>query len=159
VFRAAQSGNVYITGQIFTAGSCSTGCIAQGSVKQGVRFYTPRESLPTVEDLGEAQLISGHADVRINSAFANTMDQNANYLVFITPEGDANTLFVNQKSGSGFSVTESRGGRDSIAFQYRIVAKPYGETAPRLQRFAIHLPSAPRGRVRPRSQGILNPIR
>jgi hypothetical protein len=82
---------------------------------------------PTVEDFGEAQLTSGHAYVRIDPAFADTMDQRSNYLVFITPEDDADALFVSQKSGSGFAVTESRGGRESIAFQYRIVAKPYWE--------------------------------
>jgi hypothetical protein len=140
VFVLDQNGDIDISGDIYTAGSCSSGCIAHNSVKQAVRFYTPRESLPTVEDFGEAQLTAGHAFVRIDPAFADTIDQQSNYLVFITPEGDSNVLFVSQKSGSGFAVTESRGGRDSIAFQYRIVAKPYGENAPRLQRFTIHLP-------------------
>jgi hypothetical protein len=124
-------------GEVYTSGSCMNGCVNQHQVKQGVRFYTPRESLPTVEDFGESQLVAGRAYVRMDPAFADTIDQQAKFLVFITPEGDADALFVSQKSVSGFSVTESRGGRDSIAFQYRIVAKPYGENAPRLQRFAI----------------------
>ncbi len=119
------------------SGPCRTGCSSTSSLEQGVRFYTPQESLPIVEDFGETQLVAGHAYVRIDPSFGETMDQHAQYLVFITPEGDANTLFVTQKSASGFSVTESRGGRDSISFQYRIVAKPYGVQAARLERFAI----------------------
>jgi len=103
--------------------------------------------------------VGGHAYVRIDPAFADTIDQYANYLVFITPEGDSNVLFVSQKSVSGFSVTESRGGRDTIAFQYRIVAKPYGENAPRLRRIAIHVPRDSHGRVLPRNPGALNQLR
>lgn len=114
-FRVLQGGDVFITGKIFTAGSCSTGCLhAQNSVQEAVRLYTPQESLPTVEDFGEAQLSAGRAYVHIDSSFGDTIDQRAQYLVFITPEGDANTLFVHQKSSSGFAVTESRGGKDSM---------------------------------------------
>jgi hypothetical protein len=57
------------------------------------------------------------------------IDQQSNYLVFIAPEGDSSVLFVSQKSGSGFAVTESRGGRDSIAFQYRSQALGRERTA------------------------------
>jgi len=153
VFKVGQNGNISITGEIFTStGSCC-------AVRQRVRFYTPRESLPTVEDFGEAQLTAGRAYVRIDPAFASTIDQHANYFVFITPEGDANTLYVSQKSGNGFSVTESREGRDSITFQYRIVAKPYGENAPRLQRFLIHLPTDSHGRVFSGTPRTLNQLR
>jgi hypothetical protein len=159
VFYLDPLGDINISGVITTAGSCKTGCsIAHSPVKQAVRFYTPRESLPTVEDFGEAQLTAGHAYVRMDPAFADTIDQNSNYLVFITPEGDANALFVSQKSGSGFAVTESRGGRDSLAFQYRIVAKPYGENAPRLQRFTIHLPRHSQGNNQAWHPGAVVPL-
>lgn len=46
------------------------------------------------------------------------------YLVFLTPQGDANPLFVAQKMPSGFFVRESKGGRSMLFFDYRIVAQP-----------------------------------
>ncbi len=149
VFTVSQGGNVLMAGELIVGGSCRLGCEVGSTQVNRVRFYTARESLPTVEDFGEAQLTAGRAYVRLDPAFADTIDQHAKYLVFITPEGDANTLFVNQKSGNGFSVTESSSGRHSIAFQYRIVAKPYGETATRLQRIVIHVPTASGARFPP----------
>jgi hypothetical protein len=141
VFYLDPLGDINISGVITTSGSCKTGCITQPHLEQQrVRFYTPRESLPTVEDFGEAQLTAGHAYVRIDPAFADTIDQQSNYLVFITPEGPSRGLYVTAKTATGFEVRENPGGQSTLAFQYRIVAKPYGENAPRLQRFTIHLP-------------------
>ncbi len=138
VFDVGQNGNVSIAGEIFTSGgSC---CVVHGSVKQGVRFYTPRETLPTVEDFGEAQLTAGQAYVSIDPSFADTMDQHAAYIVSITPEGDSRGLYVTAKTLQGFEVRENQGGQSTLAFSYRIVAKPYGETGQRLQRFTIHDP-------------------
>jgi hypothetical protein len=41
-------------------------------------------------------------------------------------------LYVTDKTAAGFRVAENDGGHASIAFGYRIVAKPYGVTASRL---------------------------
>ena len=142
-FELTSSGDVFITGQIFTHGSCSAGCFATAlSGEKKVRFYTPQESLPTVEDFGSAQLVSGRAYVRIDAAFANTMDPLANYMVFITPEGPSRGLYVTQKSTTGFAVRENPGGNSTIAFSYRIVAKPFGEHPVRLQMFTMAEPAA-----------------
>lgn len=126
-------GNLRISGKIFTAGSCASGCTA-GPNKQEHRVvsYVPRESAPTMEDFGEGQLVNGATYIRLDSAFANVIDSHASYLVFITPEGDANVLYVTQKSAAGFSVRETHGGRSTIAFSYRIVAKPFGSREARL---------------------------
>jgi hypothetical protein len=138
VFDVGQNGNVTIAGEIYTSGgSC---CIVHSSTKQGVRFYTPRETLPTVEDFGEAQLTTGHAYVSIDPAFSETIDQHATYMVSITPEGDSRGLYVTSKTLQGFEVRENQGGQSTLAFSYRIVAKPYGESGQRLQRFTIHVP-------------------
>jgi hypothetical protein len=143
VFRLFQTGDLVIAGRVFTSGSCSSGCsVANALTETRVRFYTPQESLPTVEDFGEAQLVNGQAYVRIDSAFANTIDPRASYMVIITPEGDSNGLYVTAKTPTSFEVHENRGGRSTLAFSYRIVAKPYGENASRLQRFVVRLPRA-----------------
>lgn len=128
VFTADNAGNVNISGVLHTAGSCSVGCRAGRAVIQ----YAPRESVPTTEDVGEAQLVSGQAYVRLDPAFANVIDASSNYLVFVTPEGDSNGMYVTGKTPGGFMVRENRGGRSTVAFEYRIVAKPLGVNEPRL---------------------------
>jgi len=120
-------GNMIISGKITTGGSCSIGC-----ARARVLSYAPSEAQPTMEDFGEGQLVNGQAYVSLDPAFANVIDQHTTYLVFITPEGDSNGVYVTQKSLTGFQVRENRGGHSTMPFSYRIVAKPYGVNAPRL---------------------------
>ena len=125
----ASTGNLTISGNLFTgSGTCHTGC----SAARHPLTYTPAQSLPTMEDFGEAQLVNGQAYVHLDPAYANVIDSQTNYLVFITPEGDSNGVYVTQKTSSGFLVRENRGGHSALAFSYRIVAKPLGENAIRL---------------------------
>jgi hypothetical protein len=133
VFRVDDGGNVFITGKITTSGSCSVGC-AKPAAAPGyhVVSYAPSESLPTMEDTGETQLVNGAAYVHIDPAFANVIDKTASYVVLITPEGPSRGLYVTQKTPTGFAVMENPGGHATLAFSYRIVAKPYGSTAARL---------------------------
>lgn len=132
VFTLDDGGNIHIAGLIYTAGSCGIGCAPSNEPGRHVVSYAPRESEPSMEDFGEAQLVDGQAYVRLDPTFANVIDGHARYLVFITPEGDSHSLYVTQKSPAGFAVHESGGGRSTLAFSYRIVAKPYGESSPRL---------------------------
>jgi hypothetical protein len=128
IFAVDDSGNEHITGQLFTHGSCSIGC----SKTRHVTSYTPRESAPSMEDVGEGQLTAGTARVLLDPAFANVIDKHANYDVFVSPEGPSRGVYVTQKSQTGFTVTENPDGQATIPFSYRIVAKPYGVTAARL---------------------------
>jgi hypothetical protein len=110
-----------------------TGCSLPTAASTGraVTTYAPMVSQPTIEDFGEAQLVNGQASVRLDPKFANVIDESANYLVFMTPEGDAN-LYVSQKTRNGFVVHETHGGHSTVLFSYRIVAKPFGSRAARL---------------------------
>jgi hypothetical protein len=128
------AGSVDIVGQYLKGTTCVAGCTVATATSTGraVTTYAPMVAQPTIEDFGEAQLINGQASVRLDPKFTNVVDQKANYLVFITPEGDASTLYVTQKSTGGFTVRESHGGRSTIAFSYRIVAKPFGSHEARL---------------------------
>jgi hypothetical protein len=94
--------------------------------------YANQSSTPTVEDFGEGQLVDGRASVAFERAFATTIDRTAGYMVFITPEGDTHGLYVTQKTAVGFVVRENQGGRSTVAFSYRIVARPFGSPAARL---------------------------
>jgi hypothetical protein len=125
-------GDTYISGFLIVYGGCQTGCVAGGKRVNAVTEYAPLESEPTIEDNGEATLFGGFAYVPLDPKFANVMDKNASYLVSVTPEGDCNGLYVAQRTPSGFAVRELRNGRESLGFEYRIVAKRYGERAARL---------------------------
>jgi hypothetical protein len=131
-------GNLGISGQLFTSGLCSSGCIKHGPNQKRIVSYAPRESQPTMEDFGEAQVVNGEAHVTLDPSFANVIERAANYLVFVTPEGDCNGLFIAGKSSTGFVVRELRGGHSSLEFEYRIVAKPFGDRSARLPEVVVH---------------------
>ena len=50
----------------------------------------------------------------------------------MTPNGDTNGLYVAMRTPTGFVVRETRGGRSTLSFDYRIVAHQYGGTGLRL---------------------------
>jgi hypothetical protein len=125
-------GNMHIQGLLFSHGSCSSGCIVGGKRVRAVTEYTPKESEPTIEDNGEAQIVDGSAEVALDPKFANVIDKNAGYLVSVTPEGDCRGLYVAHRSTHGFSVRELQGGHASVSFEYRIIAKEFGVNEPRL---------------------------
>jgi hypothetical protein len=106
--------------------------VQQTSSGAQVDTYTPQITQPTLEDFGEAQLTNGVASVALDPKFAASLDESARYLVTLTPEGDCRGLYVASQSAGGFVVRELQGGRSSVAFNFRIVAKPFGENAPRM---------------------------
>ena len=133
VMELEASGDMFLKGEIHTSGSCVVGCSPTANHTEArVITYAPMISQPTREDYGEAQLASGQAYVRLDPAFANIIDHTRGYLVFLTPEGPSQGLYVTGKSIAGFFVRENPGGHATIGFQYRIVAKPYGVKAQRL---------------------------
>jgi hypothetical protein len=102
-----------------------------------VDTYTPQVAEPSLEDFGEAQLNGGVATVHFDPRFAAAIDGTTRYFVTLTPEGDCRGLYVAQRDPAGFVVRELQGGRSSIAFTYRIVAKPLGNNSARLALSAL----------------------
>jgi hypothetical protein len=113
------NGNMILAGSLTTLG---TPLIAHHVSKGLVGTYTAQTTQPVTEDFGEAQLIAGQAYVRLDAGFASVTQRGAQYLVFLTPQGDTKGLYVTQKTATGFVVRETNSGRSSIAFDYRIVA-------------------------------------
>ena len=125
------AGNMVITGTLTQNGALRVA--TQTSSGHKIVAYAPRAAQPAIEDFGEAQLVGGQAQVRLDPAFASTIDPRSPYLVFVTADGaTSGSLYVSSKTASGFTVRENGAGRSSVVFDYRIVAKPYGASAPRL---------------------------
>lgn len=128
IFHFDNGGNIHMAGLLYSQGSCMQGC----SRTHRVTSYAPRESMPSMEDIGEGRLVDGAARVPLDPAFANVIDRNSPYVVFVSPEGSSRGLYVTEKGATGFTVMENAGGHATIPFGYRIVAKPYGAASSRL---------------------------
>jgi hypothetical protein len=101
------------------------------------------------EDFGEAQLVKGRAQVRLDRDFAGVADTR-HYHVFLTPYGDSKGLYVSGRNRQGFVVREQGGGVSRIRFSYRIVARRRNATAKRFQKVsAPKMPKLPGSLVRP----------
>jgi len=129
VMELDNAGNITITGKLTQNGNPHA--VTRTSGAGDVVMYSPTQSVATVEDVGEGRLSAGRTYVRIDQRFGATMDRSRPYLVFLTPQGDSNGLYVTGKTGDGFTVRE-HAGQSNIAFDYRIVAQPYGSNEARL---------------------------
>ncbi len=93
------------------------------SYRQRVLAYAAESASQTLEDVGTGRLLGGVASVAIERDFGATIDRSA-YHVFLTPMGDTRGLYVSSKTPSGFQVREAQGGRSTVSFDYRIIARP-----------------------------------
>ena len=74
------------------------------------------------EDFGSEKLSNGIAVIVLEPQFAQTVNTEQNYHVYLTPNGDCKGLYISQKTPTSFEVRELGGGTSNIAFDYRIVA-------------------------------------
>jgi hypothetical protein len=99
---------------------------------QHVLAYAAESASATLDDVGMARMVGGVANVALDRAFASTIDRNSPYHVFVTPRGDTRGLYVSATTPLGFEVREAQGGRSTVSFDYRIVARPFDATHDRL---------------------------
>jgi hypothetical protein len=74
------------------------------------------------EDFGEASLSAGEAIVSIDPIFAQTVNLDQPYHVFLTPRGDFCSLYVAETTSTSFTVRAKEGPGCEITFDYRIIA-------------------------------------
>jgi hypothetical protein len=120
------SGNAGCTGEVG----------ADASVDKGARkvsLYAIQSPENWFEDFGSGTLTNGVATVTLDPTFAQTINATNEYHVFLTPKGESEGLYVSHETPQGFEVHEQRGGRSSVAFDYRIVAKRAGYEKQRLE--------------------------
>ena len=97
-----------------------------------VETYAVQSAENWFEDAATVQLVNGVARVNLEPIFGKTVNTGVEYHVFLTPDGDCKGLYVSNKSATGFEVHELGGGKSSIPFEYRIMAKRAGHEAERL---------------------------
>jgi hypothetical protein len=98
------------------------------------RLYCVESPESWFEDFGEARLKGGKAEVRIDPKFAALV--RGPFQVFLTPYGESNGLYVGRRTSKSFVVREQGGGKSSVSFGYRIVARRKDVDAPRLAKVA-----------------------
>jgi len=122
-------GNVTIAGNFEASGTKQAVVTAKDGATRGLFCLEAPQSF--FEDVGEARLANGSAQVTIDPAFASVVDLSQTSHIFLTPQGDCNGLFVAERSDSGFTVRELRNGTSSLTFSYRIMAHRADATAAR----------------------------
>ncbi len=140
-------GSLSCTGQIKSL-------VPAGNGARKVETYAMQSPENWIEDFGSGNLESGVAVVHIDPAFAETVTGDANYHVFLTPNGDSKGLYVTGKTADRFEVRESGGGTSSLSFDYRIVAKRRGYEAQRLTDVTERFNAESRAAVVARRSGV-----
>jgi hypothetical protein len=119
------------TGDLICTGSKSAAVPVDGN--RMVRLYAVEAADNWFEDAGSGQLANGSATVALDQVFAQTVNGDVDYHVFITPNGECEGLYVTQKSAQDFEVRELHGGHSNTAFDYRIMARRKGFENVRMQ--------------------------
>jgi hypothetical protein len=97
-----------------------------------VAMYAVHAAENWFEDFGTGQLVDGAAVVRIDPVFAETINGQVDYQVFLTPRGDCEGLYVSRQTATSFEVHELRKGVSSVGFNYRITARRAGHETERM---------------------------
>jgi len=131
--------SIDVSGNIVTSGTVTSGAGTATARTRNpatdVMTYSAQHTEDTVEDFGTANLVNGQATVPLAADFRQTINTAMSYMVFVTPDGDTRGLYVASKTPQGFVVKETQNGRSTLAFDYRIVAHPYGAARERLPHF------------------------
>jgi len=134
-FYSAPGNGVYIF-----ASPGMTGLAVEGGTKSAVvptadgarLLYTEESTEVWFTDYGFGQLQDGAATIAIDPLYAQTVNLEEPYLVFVTSEGDCG-LYVADKTATSFTVRALDGKTCAVAFSYRIVAKRLGYEDDRLE--------------------------
>ena len=97
-----------------------------------VALYAVESPENWFEDFGSGQLSNGVAMIEVEPTFAQTVNLDVDYHVFLTPKGDSKGLYISRTTPTSFEVRESVGGHSTFVFDYRIVARRKGYETVRL---------------------------
>jgi hypothetical protein len=132
------NGNLSVNGGLLVFGSPKSSVVPHPDGSQRV-MYAVEAAESWLEDVGRAQLRQGAVRVEIDPDFAAVSGLGDDYHVFLTPEGPSNSLYVADRTPTGFEVREQGEGISDISFSYRVVTKRSAVRSGRLE--PIELPS------------------
>ena len=96
------------------------------------RLYCLESPESLFEDFGEARLVGGRAEVKLDPDFAAVV-HNDKYFAFLTEVGDSGGLYVAGQSPTGFEVRARGSASVGVSFYYRVVGTCKDIPAPRLE--------------------------
>jgi hypothetical protein len=121
-FYVTNNGTVYADGGYNTYKKV----LLPGERKEYRAFNSIQATESWIEDIGTSDLLNGEAIVRIDPIFAQTVNLQDNYKVFVTPVSEEMVYLVVTKKSPGEFVVKGLtldGRPASCSFDYRIVAK------------------------------------
>jgi hypothetical protein len=124
-FTLGKGCNIDVSGNLTCSGSKSAVVpVDNGSRK--VALYAVEAPENWFEDFGSGHLVDGSAVVNLEPVFAQTVNTDMDYHVFLTPRGDCEGLYIANATAGSFEVRELHHGLSRVAFDYRIVARRKG---------------------------------
>jgi hypothetical protein len=129
-------GSVVVNGNFSVIGGAKAAVVTLPDGSQRT-MYCQEAPEPYFEDFGRGQLQNGVARVQLDADFAALVALDS-YMVFVTPGGESQGLYVGRQDARGFEVRENAG-RSSIPFTYRVVAKRRDIPGGRLARVDANL--------------------
>jgi hypothetical protein len=140
-YAGAFSGAVVVQGSFTVLGGPKSAAVPHpdGSHR---RMYCQESPEPWFEDFGTASLTGGRAEIALDPDF-DAVVKGDDYLVFLTPEGDCNGLYVSRKGPHRFVVEELKGGKGTLTFSYRLVSRRREAVGKRLERVELRKVTPP----------------
>lgn len=128
------SGGVYVEGPLKVFGNPKSAVVRLPDGSHRL-LYCMESPESWFEDFGRGRLVRGKAKVTLDRTFAAVVRTN-DYHVFLSSEGESGGIYVSRRTRTGFEVREQGGGRSTVRFSYRIVARRKDVTAPRFPKEA-----------------------
>ena len=126
-------GTVNITGDLTVVGVKNA--VVETATFGKRKLYALESPENWFEDFGHAKLVNGRAVITIEPVFAETVNTEGDYHIFVTPKGNCRGLYVAHQGPGSFEVRELNKGKANITFDYRIVARRRAYEQVRLAEF------------------------
>jgi len=118
--------NAYIQGNMYVTGTKNA--VVQ-TRDYGIRkVYADESAEVYFFDRGTARIVDGQATISLDPVYLETVTIGADHpmIVFASPTGECNGLYVAQTTGTSFTVKELGGGKSTASFTWEVAAKRKG---------------------------------
>jgi hypothetical protein len=134
------NGAVFVEGDFTVVGGAKSAAVLypDGSHRRLDSLESPESWF---EDIGTGRLRRGRAEVKLDAGFRAVIARGNQYHVFLSPRGDSKGLYVSRQRPDGFEIREQQGGKSTLEFTYRVVAKRKDIKGVRLEK--VRLPKVP----------------